>query len=60
MNLLKKGNFLGTKAGTLILVHNEEWVGEQEEEQVAIIAMIKPESQKVFGRRKMNIFKEKK
>lgn len=46
MNFLKKGNFLGTKAGTLILVHNEEWVGEQEEEHVAIIAMIHPESEK--------------
>lgn len=45
-NLLKKGNFLGTKAGTLILIHNDEWVGEQEEEHVAIVAMIRVESEK--------------
>lgn len=44
--LLKRGNFLGTKAGSLILVHESEWVGEFEEEHVAIVLYMAPESEK--------------
>ncbi len=46
-NLLEKGSFLGTKSGTLLLVYSEEWVGEQEEEHVAIVASIAPASENV-------------
>lgn len=42
--LLTKGSFFGTKEGHLVLVHGDEFVGEQEEGRVAIVAVWCPET----------------
>lgn len=46
-NFLKSGTFFGTKTGNLGLVYSDEWVGEWEEEHVAIIAQLSSANDKI-------------